>query len=99
MIELDKKVFGSVVLREIIGAVPPAFPDTRDHLENELAALVFQLKTAPRPALEGFLKQQRASDSRVNSRPGAMALAQNKIQLYNEYSKKYTQAILKKLES
>ena len=43
--------------------------------------------------------EQKIAESHINSRPGAMALAQNKIQLFNEYNQKYIQSIIEKLES
>ena len=35
----------------------------------------------------------------INSRPGAMALAQDKIQMYNRYNERYIQAITDMLKS
>ena len=99
MLELDKKVFGDITTKEIIGADPPAIPDTKDRLEKELENLLSQLESTPKENLENLLEQQNKFDSHINSRPGAMALAQNKIQLYNEFSGKYVDAIKKKLES
>ncbi len=46
-----------------------------------------------------LLEQQKIIEKHVNSRPGAMALAQNKIELFNEYNKKYVQTIKEKLKS
>ena len=99
MLELDKKVFGNITTKEIIGADPPAIPDTKERLEKELENLLSQLESTPKENLENLLEQQNEFDSHINSRPGAMALAQNKIQLYNEFSGKYVDAIKKKLES
>lgn len=99
MLELDKKVFGDIATKEIIGADPPAIPDTRKRLEKELQNLISQLESSSRKNLEELLEQQNGFDVHINSRPGAMALAQNKIQLYNEFSAKYVDAIKKKLES
>ncbi len=99
LLELDKKIFGDITTKEIIGAVPPAIPDTRELLEKELENLLSKLESAPRKALEKLLEQQKAFDAHINSRPGAMALAQNKIQLYNEFSGRYSDAIRKKLAS
>ena len=98
LLELDRKVFGNVMAKEIIGADPPAEPDTRERLEEELARLVGRLESAPRRQLEDLLERQRASDAHVNSRPGAMALAQGKIRIYNEYSKRYASAIRSRLQ-
>ena len=99
MLELDKKVFGDITTKEIIGADPPAIPDTKERLEKELENLLSQLESTPKENLEKLLEQQNDFDAHINSRPGAMALAQNKIQLYNEFSGKYVDAIKKKLES
>ncbi|WP_299292767.1 hypothetical protein [Nitrosopumilus sp.] len=99
MLELDKKVFGEITTKEIIGADPPAIPETKERLEKELENLLSQLESIPKENLEKLLEQQNDFDSHINSRPGAMALAQNKIQLYNDFSGKYVDAIKKKLES
>jgi len=99
LLELDKKVFGKITTKEIIGAEPPAIPDTKDILEKELAILLAELKSKSKENLEKILEQQKIIQKHVNSRPGAMALAQNKIELFNEYNKKYVQRIKEKLES
>ena len=99
LLELDRKVFGKITTKEIIGAEPPAIPDTKDILEKELVILLAELKSQSKENLEKILKQQKIIQKHVNSRPGAMALAQNKIELFNEYNKKYVQKITEKLES
>lgn len=98
LLELDKKVFGKVTTKEIIGADPPAIPDTRDIFEKELVTLIDELTSQSKENLEKLLEQQKIAEVHINSRPGAMALAQNKIQLFNQYNKKYIQAIKEKLE-
>ena len=99
LLELDKKVFGKITTKEIIGAQPPAIPDTKNNLERELTILLVRLKSQSKEMLEKILEQQKIAEEHVNSRPGAMALAQNKIQLFNEYNKKYVQSIKNRLES
>jgi len=99
LLELDRKVFGKITTKEIIGAEPPAIPDTKDILEKELTILLAELKSQSKENLEKILEQQKIIQKHVNSRPGAMALAQNKIELFNEYNKKYVQTIKEKLES
>lgn len=99
MLDLDKKVFGNITTKEIIGADPPAIPNTRENLEKELTTLLAELELVPKMNLEKLLEEQKIAEDHINSRPGAMALAQNKIQLFNEYNKKYVQSISKKLES
>ena len=99
LLELDKKVFGNITTKEIIGADPPAIPDTKNNFEKELSTLLAELKSIPKMNLEKLLDEQKIAESHINSRPGAMALAQNKIQLFNEYNQKYIQSIIEKLES
>jgi len=99
LLDLDKKVFGNITTKEIIGADPPALPNTKENLEKELTTLLAELELIPKINLEKLLEDQKIAENHINSRPGAMALAQNKIQLFNEYSQKYTQSITKKLQS
>ena len=99
MAELDKPVFGKITTKEIIGAAPPAMPDTKNLLENEFQILLSQLEFKNKEDLKKVLADQQAAENLVNSRPGAMALAQDKIQLYTKYSQKYIQAINDKLLS
>ena len=99
LLELDKKIFGKITTKEIIGAEPPEIPETKDILEKELAILLADLKLQPKENLEKLIEQQKITEKHVNSRPGAMALAQNKIKLFNEYNQKYVQIIKEKLES
>ena len=99
LLELDKKVFGKITTKEIIGAKPPAIPDSKNNFENELAILLENLESLSKDDLTKLLKEQQIAEAHVNSRPGAMALAQNKIQLFNEYSQRYIQTLKLKLES
>ena len=99
MIELDKKVFGNITTKEIIGADPPAIPDFRDIFEKELSTLLVELASQPKMNLEKFLDKQKIAETHINTRPGAMALAQDKIQMFNVYNEKYIQSIKEKLES
>jgi hypothetical protein len=92
-------VFGNITTKEIIGADPPALPDTKENLEKELSTLLAELESVPKMNLEKLLEEQKNSENHINTRPGAMALAQNKIQLFNEYNEKYLQSITKKLQS
>jgi len=99
LLGLDKKVFGKITTKEIIGADPPAIPDTDSILKNEFAILLEELKLQPKENLEKLLEQQKIAEAHVNSRPGAMALAQDKIQLFIEYNNKYIQNIQEKLKA
>jgi len=99
LVELEKKVFGNIKTKLIIGADPPVNPDTKNIFEKELDILLEELKSQPKENLEKLLEQQKIAEKHINSRPGAMALAQNKIQLFNEFNKKYVQIIKEKLDS
>lgn len=99
MLELDKKVFGKITTKEIIGAEPPEIPDTKNNLEKEFTILLEELESSSKENLEKLLKEQKIAQDHINTRPGAMALAQNKIKLFNEYSEKYTQRIQEKLKA
>ncbi len=99
MTELDRKIFGQITTKEIIGAYPPAIPHTKNLLEAELQHLTSQLDLQTKETLQKLLEEQQILEKHVNSRPGAMALAQDKIQLFTEYSQKYIQTINKKLQS
>ncbi len=57
MIELDKKVFGNITTKEIIGADPPAIPDTRDIFEKEFSILLAELSSQPKINLEKILDE------------------------------------------
>ena len=99
MTDLDRKIFGKITTKEIIGAFPPAIPDTKNLLDAELQQLTNQLDLQNKESLQKLKEEQQILENHVNSRPGAMALAQDKIQLFTEYSQKYIQTINKKLQS
>lgn len=98
MTELNKKVFGKITTKEIIGAIPPA-SETRKLLESEYRNLINDLESQNEEDLKKLLKEQQIANKHINSRPGAMALAQDKIRLFTEYNQKYIQIINEKLLS
>ena len=99
MINLNKKVFGRVAAKEIIGSEPPPHPDTANKLQNELNILVNELSNKSKDELEKTLHEQKKVTREMNSRPGAMAISQEKIKLFTDFSIKYTQEIENKLKS
>ena len=98
MLELDRKVLGNITTKEIIGAEPPE-NEIKESLEKELAMLLEDIKSQTKENLQKILDEQKSAQAHVDSRPGAMALAQNKIQLYIEYNQKYLEAIKENLKS
>ena len=51
------------------------------------------LETISKENLENLLEQQKISQKHVNTRPGAMALNQSKIQMFNQYNEIYLKKI------
>jgi len=96
--ELNKKVFGKITTKEIIGAIPPV-ADIKKLLENEFQNLISELELQTKDDLKKLLKEQQIVNKYINSRPGAMALAQDKIRLFTVYNQKYLQNINEKLQS
>ena len=99
MLELDKKVFGTITTKEVIGADPPAIPDTQNNFEKELVILLTELTSNSKIDLEKLLEEQKIAETHINNRPGAMALAQDKIQIFNVFNEKYVKAIKEKQQS
>ncbi|QMU54150.1 MAG: hypothetical protein GKS07_04055 [Nitrosopumilus sp.] len=99
MLGLDKKVFGTITTKEVIGADPPAIPDTQNNFEKELVILLTELTSNSKIDLEKLLEEQKIAETHINNRPGAMALAQDKIQIFNVFDQKYVKAIKEKQQS
>ena len=97
--ELDKKIFGKITIKEIIGADPPAIPNIENLLKNEFQRLINDLESKNKDDLKKLLNEQQIADKYINSRPGAMALAQDKIRLFTQYNQKYIQTINQKIKS
>jgi len=97
--DLNRKIFGQITTKEIIGASPAIIPDTKNLLDAELQNLTSNLESQTKENLQKLLEEQQNAEKYVNSRPGAMALAQDKIKLFTEYSQQYIKTINKKLQS
>ncbi len=76
--------------------MPPAI-ETREILDLELQLLISKLDTCTNEQLLSILHEHQAAVQHINSRPGAMALAWDKIDIFNEYSSKYTTHIQTRL--
>jgi hypothetical protein len=97
LLELNKKVFGNIMTQEIIGSEPPVI-EIKTIFEKELSILVENLESISRENLDNIVKQQKICEKHVNTRPGAMALNQSKIEMFNEYNNKYLKKINQFLE-
>jgi hypothetical protein len=91
LLELNKKVFGNIMTQEIIGSEPSVI-EIKTIFEKELSILVENLESISQENLDNILKKH------VNTRPGAMALNQSKIEMFNEYNNKYLEKINQFLE-
>ena len=96
LLELTKKVFGNVMTQEIIGS-EPSISEIKIRFEKELEILNKNLESISKEDLENILKQQKISQKHVNTRPGAMALDQPKIEMFNDFNNKYLEKISEKL--
>ena len=95
MLELNKKVFGNIMTQEIIGS-EPSIIEIKSIFEKELSILVENLELISKENLDNILKQQKICEKHVNTRPGAMALNQSKIEMFNDYNNKYLKKINEK---
>ncbi len=66
-------------------------------MKKELLILIANLESTSKENLDNIVKQQKICEKHVNTRPGAMALNQSKIEMFNEYNNKYLEKIKEKL--
>ena len=95
MLELTKKVFGNIMTQEIIGS-EPSISEIKIIFEKELVILIKNLDSISKENLKNLLEQQKISQKHINTRPGAMALNQSKIEMFNDYNNKYLNKINEK---
>ena len=98
MINLERKVFGKITAKEIIGSFPSE-SYTEDILKLEFNRLLKLFKSYSSIELKEILVNQQNSEKEVNSKPGSMVLDQSKIRLFTKYSQKYIQAINDKIDN
>jgi len=92
MIDLNEKIFGNITSKEIIGS-EPNHSETENMLANELRRLEQNLEGLEKIRLEELREKQIQLEKQMNSRPGAMAISQEKIRLFTKYSQNYVQKI------
>ena len=98
MLELTKKVFGNIMTQEIIGS-EPSISEIKIIFEKELVILIKNLDSISKENLENILEQQKISQKHINTRPGAMALNQSKIEMFNDYNNRYFKKINEKIST
>ena len=79
--------------QEIIGS-EPSISKIKVIFEKEIKILIENLESISKENLDNLLQQQKICEKHVNTRPGAMALNQSKIEMFNDYNNRY----LKKIE-
>lgn len=88
MLDLDAEVLGRVTFQQVIGGDPPAAELGRA-LEAELGRLAAEAAGMPPGRAAALAGRQAALRRQVNARPGSMAISQEKIRLYTEFSRAY----------
>ena len=81
--------------QEIIGS-EPSISQIKVIFEKELFILIKNLESISKENLDNLLQQQKICEKHVNTRPGAMALNQSKIEMFNDYNNKYINKINEK---
>ena len=82
--------------QEIIGS-EPSISEIKIRFGKEFQILIKNLESISKQNLENILEQQKISQKHVNTRPGAMALNQSKIEMFNDYNDRYLNKIREKL--
>ena len=82
--------------QEIIGS-EPSISEIKVIFEKELSILIKNLESISKENLDNLLQQQKICEKHVNTRPGAMALNQSKIEMFNEYNNKYLEKVKEKI--
>ena len=83
--------------QEIIGS-EPSISEIKIIFEKELVNLLDKLKLISKESIEHILEQQKICEKHVNTRPGAMALNQSKIEMFNHYNDKYLKKIKERID-
>ena len=84
--------------QEIIGS-EPSVSEIKIIFEKEFMILIKNLESISKENSKNLLEQQKICQRHVNTRPGAMALNQSKIEMFNDYNNKYLERINEKLTS
>ena len=83
--------------QEIIGS-EPSIIEIKTIFDKEFSILVKNLESISGENLDNILKQQKICEKHVNTRPGAMALNQSKIEIFNEFNNKYLEKIKERID-
>ena len=82
--------------QEIIGS-ETSISEIKIIFEKEIKILIENLESISKENLENILQQQKICQKHINTRPGAMALDQSKIEMFNDFNNKYLEKINEKI--
>jgi phosphoglycerate-specific signal transduction histidine kinase len=98
MVDLNMRVFERFIFAEIIGETPQPSPEIRKQLQSELSSAIKGLETKNHSELQEILEHQKAIKRQLNKLTGAMALSQEKINLFLESITKYIEEVESRLK-
>lgn len=97
MVDLAIRIFESYTLQDVLGEVPPIDSKLRQNLEYEVSSLITRLNDMPKPELEKIMSQHLKAKQEITKFSGAMALNQDKLEMFHEFLSKYISAIKSQL--
>ena len=95
--DLDEPAFGRIKVCEILGARPHP-EEIKGMLEEEFCMLIAELEKKSNAQLRTIEAEHLRIRSEIISRPGAMALPQDKIQIYHDFSCRYIDVIKRRID-
>ncbi len=97
MADLQRKIFDSFTLKDVLGETPRADPALRQKLDSEVSLLIQNLDTKSKLELEEILAQHIKVKQEMTKFSGAMALDQSKIEMFHEFVAKYISEVESRL--
>jgi hypothetical protein len=97
MVDLAIQIFENYTLQDVLGEAPPADSKLRQSLESEVSSMITKLNDTPKPELEKILSQHLKAKQEMTKFSGAMALNQDKLEMFHEFLSKYISAIKSQL--
>ena len=99
MVDLSIRVFESYTLQDVLGEEPPADSGLRESLESKVSSLITKINDTPKTELEQIHTRHLRAKKEMTKFSGAMALNQDKIEMFHEFLSKYLLAIESKIRS
>ena len=93
MVNLAIRVFDSYTIQDVLGEIPQADAKLRQNLESEVSFLIKKLDGKPKSELQQILSQHHRAKQEITKFSGAMALSQDKLEMFHEFLAKYLSEI------